>query len=288
MTLSVGDRIPDVTLMRMTGEGPAPVGSGEALGSGTVVLFGVPGAFTPTCSDHHLPGYVRRADELLAKGVDTVACIAVNDVFVLGGDCFALIAKPGRKKLIALSACGRAPTAATPEWYAGQGLKRIETTSVHAVTVPGAIDGWCRLVADHGSLPLDRLLAPAIALAEGGFVVAPRVAADWAAAARKGKLKGAGARKHLLNKDGKAPKAGEVWRFPGARQDAEGHRRQGPRGLLRRRGGGRHRRRVEGTRRPADARGLRRPVLDLRRSDLGYDRGVELQRLPPTSDGIVA
>ena len=83
MTLSVGDRIPNVTLMRMTGEGPAPVGSGEALGSGTVVLFAVPGAFTPTCSDHHLPGYVRRADELRAKGVDTVACIAVNDAFVL-------------------------------------------------------------------------------------------------------------------------------------------------------------------------------------------------------------
>jgi glutaredoxin/glutathione-dependent peroxiredoxin len=83
MTLSVGDRIPDVTLVRMTGEGPARVGSGEALGSGTVVLFGVPGAFTPICSDHHLPGYVLRADELWAKGVDTVACIAVNDVFVL-------------------------------------------------------------------------------------------------------------------------------------------------------------------------------------------------------------
>src|SRR3954451_13888753 len=83
MTLSVGDRIPNVTLMRMTGEGPAPVGSAEALGSGTVVLFAVPGAFTPTCSDNHLPGYVRRADELRAKGVDTVACVAVNDAFVL-------------------------------------------------------------------------------------------------------------------------------------------------------------------------------------------------------------
>ena len=83
MTLSVGDRIPNVTLMTMTGEGPAPVGSGEALGSGTVVLVAVPGAFTPTCSDHHLPGYIRRADELRAKGVDTVACIAVNDAFVL-------------------------------------------------------------------------------------------------------------------------------------------------------------------------------------------------------------
>ena len=83
MTLSVGDRIPDVKLMRMTGAGPAPVGSADVLGSGTVVLFGVPGAFTPTCSDQHLPGFVQRADELRAKGVGTVACVAVNDVFVL-------------------------------------------------------------------------------------------------------------------------------------------------------------------------------------------------------------
>ena len=82
MTLSVGDRIPDVTVMRMTGEGPAPVASAEVLGSGTVVLVAVPGAFTPVCSDQHLPGYILRADELRAKGVDTVACVAVN-VFVL-------------------------------------------------------------------------------------------------------------------------------------------------------------------------------------------------------------
>ncbi len=83
MTLMVGDHIPDVALMRMTGEGPAPFSSGQALGSGTVVVFAVPGAFTPACSDHHLPGYVLRADELRAKGVDTIACIAVNDAFVL-------------------------------------------------------------------------------------------------------------------------------------------------------------------------------------------------------------
>ncbi|MBN9099036.1 MAG: peroxiredoxin [Pseudonocardia sp.] len=83
MTLSVGDPIPDVTLTTMTGDGPAPIASKEALGTGTVVLFAVPGAFTPACSDHHLPGYVLRADELRAKGVDTIACIAVNDAFVL-------------------------------------------------------------------------------------------------------------------------------------------------------------------------------------------------------------
>ena len=84
MTISVGDRIPDVTLRTMTPEGPKPVQSGEVLGRGKVVLFAVPGAFTPTCSDHHLPGFVLRADELREKGVDTIACIAVNDPFVMG------------------------------------------------------------------------------------------------------------------------------------------------------------------------------------------------------------
>jgi len=84
MAISVGDSIPDVKLMTMTDEGPRPVQSGDALGKGKVVLFAVPGAFTPTCSDHHLPGFVLRADDLRAKGVDAVACVAVNDVFVMG------------------------------------------------------------------------------------------------------------------------------------------------------------------------------------------------------------
>jgi glutaredoxin/glutathione-dependent peroxiredoxin len=84
MTIAVGDRIPDVQLMTMTGARPRPVQSGEALGRGKVVLFAVPGAFTPTCSDYHLPGFVVRADELRAKGVDVVACLSVNDPFVMG------------------------------------------------------------------------------------------------------------------------------------------------------------------------------------------------------------
>jgi peroxiredoxin len=68
MTIAVGDQIPDVKVL---------------LGHGKVVLFGVPGAFTPTCSDYHLPGFVLRAEDLQAKGVDRIACVAVNDVFVM-------------------------------------------------------------------------------------------------------------------------------------------------------------------------------------------------------------
>ena len=83
MALSVGDTIPDVKLTTITAEGLKAVQSREVLGTGKVVLFGVPGAFTPTCSDHHLPGFVMQADEILARGVDRIACIAVNDPFVM-------------------------------------------------------------------------------------------------------------------------------------------------------------------------------------------------------------
>jgi peroxiredoxin len=84
MTIAVGDKIPDVTVQIPTPEGPKPAQTGQLLGHGKVVLFGVPGAFTPTCSDYHLPGFVVRAEDLRAKGVDKIACVAVNDAFVLG------------------------------------------------------------------------------------------------------------------------------------------------------------------------------------------------------------
>jgi glutaredoxin/glutathione-dependent peroxiredoxin len=83
VALSVGDTIPNVKLMTLTAEGLKPVQSSEVLGKGKVVLFAVPGAFTPTCSDHHLPGFVMQADEILAKGVDRIACVGVNDPFVM-------------------------------------------------------------------------------------------------------------------------------------------------------------------------------------------------------------
>jgi peroxiredoxin len=83
MTIQVGDRLPDVPLSIATGEGPQQTSSGEYFGGKKVALFAVPGAFTPTCSARHLPSYVEKADELKAKGVDEIACISVNDPFVM-------------------------------------------------------------------------------------------------------------------------------------------------------------------------------------------------------------
>jgi peroxiredoxin len=83
MTIKVGDRIPSVTLRTLGPEGPQAIPSDEFFKGKKVVLFGVPGAFTRTCSQRHLPGYVTHAAELRAKGVDVIACIAVNDAFVM-------------------------------------------------------------------------------------------------------------------------------------------------------------------------------------------------------------
>jgi len=84
MTIKVGDKIPSVTLRYLTPEGPKAVSSDEFFAGKKVVLFAVPGAYTRTCSQRHLPGYVAHAAEIKAKGVDTIACIAVNDPFVMG------------------------------------------------------------------------------------------------------------------------------------------------------------------------------------------------------------
>lgn len=83
MTIAAGDKIPECTLMTMGENGPAPLTTDAIFDGKKVVLFAVPGAFTPGCSMTHLPGYVVNADDIKAKGVDTIACLSVNDAFVM-------------------------------------------------------------------------------------------------------------------------------------------------------------------------------------------------------------
>lgn len=160
------------------------------------------------------------AIEMMKKGGNAIdaaltaaAVLAVveHPMTGIGGDCFAILAKPGQKP-IALNSSGRAPKAATAEWYAKAGIKTIEMQTPHAVTVPGAIDGWATLLKDHGTKSMSEVLAPAIEHAERGFPVAPRVAFDWAKVTEKLKAH-AGSRQHLLV-DGRAPRVGEIMKFP--------------------------------------------------------------------------
>ena len=83
MTIQVGDRLPKLNLIKATANGPEPIDSEDFFRGRKVALFAVPGAFTPTCSARHLPGYVDNADRFAGKGVDEVACISVNDAFVM-------------------------------------------------------------------------------------------------------------------------------------------------------------------------------------------------------------
>lgn len=83
MTIKIGDPLPDMTFTTMGANGPEPKTTAEVFGGKKVALFAVPGAYTPSCHKGHMPGFVQRVDELKSKGVDTIACTAVNDIFVL-------------------------------------------------------------------------------------------------------------------------------------------------------------------------------------------------------------
>jgi gamma-glutamyltranspeptidase / glutathione hydrolase len=137
-------------------------------------------------------------------------CVIEPHMTGIGGDCFCLVSEPG-KPVWGYNGSGRAGAAASGEALRAKGLSAIGS-SIHAVTVPGAIDAWEAILRAHGRFGLDRALAPAIKYAEGGFPVTARVAWDWQR--HVGKLKAdAGAAKHYLFNGG-APKEGDVIRFP--------------------------------------------------------------------------
>jgi gamma-glutamyltranspeptidase/glutathione hydrolase len=141
-----------------------------------------------------------------------VQCVVEPAMTGIGGDCFVLYAPRGGAAIHAFNGAGRAPAAADAAALRAQGLAAIPADSPHAVTIPGAVDAWCRLSADHGSLPFARLLEPAIAYAADGFPVKPRVAFDWAACEALLARRPAAAAAYLLN--GAAPPAGSVMRHP--------------------------------------------------------------------------
>jgi len=126
MSIAEGDKIPDVEVKTMGAEGPQSVRTGEVLGTGKVVLFAVPGAFTPGCSKIHLPGYVQHGDELKAKGVSTIACVAVNDPWVMqawadaqGATGKIVMLADGNGEFCRSPASGRARSATPPSSTTG-------------------------------------------------------------------------------------------------------------------------------------------------------------------------
>ena len=140
-----------------------------------------------------------------------VCCVAEPGMTGIGGDCFALYAPKGGRP-IALNGSGRAPAAAKVGWYQEHGIAAIPAMSPHAVTIPGAIDAWFHLLADHGTKDMEELLQPAIRVAEEGFRVSPRVASDWAE--QRDKLShDPHATKHYWA-GGAAPKVGDLFRQP--------------------------------------------------------------------------
>ena len=138
-------------------------------------------------------------------------CVVEPHMTGIGGDCFCLVAKPGQK-LWGYNGSGRSAAAANTDKLIAQGIRAIGLDSIHAVTVPGAVEAWAAILKTHGRFGLDRALAGAIRHAEQGFPVAPRIASDWALAVTKLKADPGAARHYLAS--GRAPAAGDVWKLP--------------------------------------------------------------------------
>ncbi len=215
-----------------------------------------------------------------------VQCVVEPMSTGIGGDCFMLLQKGAAGEVIGLNGSGHAPRALTAELLAGQGLRQIDDTSPHSVTVPGAIDAWCRLLDDHGTFGIDRALRPAIGYAAEGFAVAPRCAHDWARA--QPKLSADGNARRIYLKGGASPAAGERYRLPELAETLRAIAAQGRDGFY----AGRvaddmvgYLRSVGGTHELDDFAAQRCEYVTPIRT--GY-RDVELLEIPPNAQGIAA
>ena len=141
-----------------------------------------------------------------------VQCVVEPGSTGIGGDCFALYAPGGIAEPVAFNGSGRAPAAATTAWYQGQGIATIERHSPHAATVPGAVEAWERLLADHGTIGLADALKPAIGLARDGYPISPRVHYDWAGQAAF--LAQDPTARRIFLPDGQVPAIGSLHRQP--------------------------------------------------------------------------
>jgi gamma-glutamyltranspeptidase/glutathione hydrolase len=155
-----------------------------------------------------------------------VQCVVEAGSTGIGGDCFVQLSRGGSGDVIAYNGSGRAPMAAAPDWYENHDMTKIDRHSPHAVTIPGAVEAWSRLIKDYGRRPLKAALEPAIALAREGYVISPRVAYDIAKQ-RDLLLRDPAARRTFLI-DGEAASVGSVQRQPELAETLEAIGREGP------------------------------------------------------------
>jgi gamma-glutamyltranspeptidase/glutathione hydrolase len=174
---------------------------------------------TMVATSHPLSTFA--ALEMLRSGgnaMDAAVCAAAVQGVVepqstgIGGDCFVLYCPSGSDEVVAFNGSGRSAAAATAEWYLARGFDQIPTYGPHSVTMPGAVDAWCRLLADHGRKGIDAALAPAIRYAEQGYVIHDRVAFDWLESVPRLQADETATRVFLPS--GQAPRAGDVHKQP--------------------------------------------------------------------------
>ena len=231
---------------------------------------------------------LRRGGNAVDAAVATAAVLGVLEPMSIGigGDAFALIYNARSRKLAALDASGRSPYAASPEFFHRQGLEKMPDAGIHSVTVPGAVDGWAVMLKAHGTRPLSELLAPAIECAEAGFPVGALTSEHWHKS--EGKLSKNPAASAAYLKDGRAPKAGELFPQPDLARTLKQIAAEGPeifyRGAI-----------AEKIVRSSESLGGLLSLKDFadHRSDwvepaTANYRGYDIFELPPATQGIVA